>query len=119
MPLRWPRACASNRQKCSGLSRTARPSRHPPPPALLHSAGAPKRPAGAAPRFSGERRPGSVGLPLPGVSVRLLNEEGQAAADGETGELFLKGPNIFAGYWRRPEATAAAFRDGYFKTGDL
>ena len=69
--------------------------------------------------YRGERRPGSVGLPLPGVSVRLLNEEGQPAADGETGELFLKGPNIFAGYWRRPEATEAAFRDGYFKTGDL
>jgi malonyl-CoA/methylmalonyl-CoA synthetase len=69
--------------------------------------------------YEGERRPGSVGLPLPGVSVRLLNEAGQPAADGETGELFLKGPNIFAGYWRRPEATEAAFRDGYFKTGDL
>jgi malonyl-CoA/methylmalonyl-CoA synthetase len=69
--------------------------------------------------YEGERRPGSVGLPLPGVSVRLLNEEGRPAADGETGELFLKGANIFAGYWRRPEATEAAFRDGYFKTGDL
>ncbi len=69
--------------------------------------------------YTGERRPGSVGLPLPGVSVRLLNEQGQPAADGETGELYLKGPNIFAGYWRRPDATAAAFLDGYFKTGDL
>jgi malonyl-CoA/methylmalonyl-CoA synthetase len=69
--------------------------------------------------YTGERRPGSVGLPLPGVSVRLLNEAGEPAADGETGELFFKGPNIFAGYWRRPEATQAAFRDGYFKTGDL
>ena len=69
--------------------------------------------------YTGERRPGSVGLPLPGVSVRLLNEGGQPAADGETGELYLKGPNIFAGYWRRPDATAAAFLDGYFKTGDL
>ena len=69
--------------------------------------------------YVGERRPGSVGLPLPGVSVRLLKEDGQPATDGETGELYLKGPNVFAGYWRRPEATAAAFRDGYFKTGDL
>ncbi len=69
--------------------------------------------------YAGERRPGSVGLPLPGVSVRLLNEAGEPAADGETGEIYLKGSNIFAGYWRRPEATAAAFRDGYFRTGDL
>ena len=69
--------------------------------------------------YIGERRPGSVGLPLPGVSVRVLNNEGQPAADGETGELYLKGSNIFAGYWRRPEATQAAFHDGYFRTGDL
>ena len=68
--------------------------------------------------YAGERRPGSVGLPLPGVSVRLLNAEGQTVAD-ETGEVYLKGPNIFAGYWRRDDATQAAFRDGYFRTGDL
>jgi len=69
--------------------------------------------------YRGERRPGSIGLPLPGVSVRLLDPDGRPVADGETGELFLKGPNIFAGYWRRDEATRAAFRDGYFRTGDL
>ena len=69
--------------------------------------------------YTGERRPGSVGLPLPGVSVRLLNNDGEPVADSETGELFLKGSNIFAGYWRRPEATQAAFADGYFRTGDL
>jgi malonyl-CoA/methylmalonyl-CoA synthetase len=69
--------------------------------------------------YAGERRPGSVGLPLPGVSVRNLNEGGEPVPDGETGELYLRGSNVFSGYWRRPEATAAAFRDGWFRTGDL
>jgi malonyl-CoA/methylmalonyl-CoA synthetase len=69
--------------------------------------------------YTGERRPGSVGLPLPGVSIRLLNSDLQPAADGETGELYLKGPNIFAGYWRREQATRDAFTDGWFRTGDL
>jgi malonyl-CoA/methylmalonyl-CoA synthetase len=69
--------------------------------------------------YVGERRPGSVGLPLPGVSVRLLDPEGRAVADDEVGEVHLKGPNIFAGYWRRDEATHAAFVDGYFRTGDI
>ena len=58
--------------------------------------------------YWGERRPGTVGLPLPGVSVKLVD-----------GEIHLKGPNVFAGYWRRPEATRDAFRDGWFRTGDL
>jgi malonyl-CoA/methylmalonyl-CoA synthetase len=58
--------------------------------------------------YVGERRAGSVGLPLPGVSVRLVD-----------GEIQLKGPNVFAGYWRRPDATTDAFCDGWFKTGDL
>ena len=69
--------------------------------------------------YEGERRPGTVGFPLPGVSVRLLNHELQAVGDGETGELYLRGPNVFAGYWKRPDATRDAFVDGYFKTGDL
>jgi malonyl-CoA/methylmalonyl-CoA synthetase len=69
--------------------------------------------------YIGERRPGSVGLPLPGVSVRLLDPEGRPVADGEVGEVHLKGPNIFAGYWRRDDATRAAFVDGYFRTGDI
>ena len=59
--------------------------------------------------YVGERRAGTVGFPLPGVQVRI-----------EDGELFVRGPNVFAGYWRRPEATAAAFTaDGFFRTGDL
>ena len=69
--------------------------------------------------YIGERRPGSVGFPLPGVSVQLLDPDGRPVADGETGEVFLKGPNVFPGYWRRDDATRAAFYNGYFRTGDL
>jgi malonyl-CoA/methylmalonyl-CoA synthetase len=69
--------------------------------------------------YAGERRPGSVGFPLPGVSVRILDGEGKDVPDGQTGEVYLKGPNVFAGYWRREEATKAAFLDGWFKTGDI
>jgi malonyl-CoA/methylmalonyl-CoA synthetase len=49
----------------------------------------------------------------------LLDAESRPVADSETGEVYLRGPNIFAGYWRRDEATKASFVDGYFKTGDL
>ncbi len=69
--------------------------------------------------YLGERRPGSVGLPLPGVSVRNLDPDGNPVGDGETGELYLRGSNVFSGYWRRPDATSAAFRDGWFRTGDI
>ncbi len=69
--------------------------------------------------YTGERRAGSVGLPLPGVSVRLLDADGRPVADRETGEIYLQGPNVFHGYWRREEDTRAAFAGGYFRTGDL
>ena len=69
--------------------------------------------------YLGERRAGTVGFPLPGVSVRLVNADGAEVADGETGEIHLRGPNVFAGYWKRPGATRAAFADGWFRTGDL
>jgi malonyl-CoA/methylmalonyl-CoA synthetase len=69
--------------------------------------------------YAGERRAGTVGLPLPGISVRLLREDGTPAADGDTGELYIHGPNVCAGYWRREEATRSAFSGGYFRTGDL
>jgi malonyl-CoA/methylmalonyl-CoA synthetase len=70
----------------------------------------------------GVRRPGRVGLPLPGVDVRLIDDDGQelGASDGETmGEIVVRGPNLFTGYLNRPEATAEALRGGWFHTGDL
>jgi malonyl-CoA/methylmalonyl-CoA synthetase len=73
-------------------------------------------------RASGERIPGYVGLPLPGVELRLVDDDGVPfeASDGETiGEIQLRGPNLFTGYLNRPDATAEAFRDGWFQTGDL
>lgn len=69
--------------------------------------------------YAGERRAGTVGLPLPGISVRLLGGDGSSVAEGETGEVYLRGPNVFLGYWRREEATRNAFADGFFRTGDL
>ncbi|MFN0101768.1 MAG: class I adenylate-forming enzyme family protein [Bryobacteraceae bacterium] len=69
--------------------------------------------------YIGERRPGSVGLPLPGVAVQNLDPDGNPVPDGAAGELHLRGPNLFAGYWRNPSATAAAHRDGWFRTGDI
>ncbi len=69
--------------------------------------------------YLGERRPGSVGFPMPGVSIQVRSPEGEVLPDGQTGELYVRGPNIFAGYWKREEATRAAFSDGYFRTGDI
>ncbi|MGW9028355.1 acyl-CoA synthetase [Streptomyces sp. NPDC055722] len=74
-------------------------------------------------RADGEARPGTVGVPLPGVELRLVEEDGSpiAAYDGETvGEIQVRGPNLFTGYLNRPDATAAAFTaDGWFRTGDM
>ena len=71
--------------------------------------------------LSGKRRLGSVGLPLAGVQVRILNpEDGNVLSQGEIGEVQLRGQNVFKGYWKQPQKTADAFTpDGWFKTGDL
>jgi long-chain acyl-CoA synthetase len=66
-----------------------------------------------------EARPGSIGLPLPGVEIRLVDERGAEVEEGDPGEIVIRGPNVFAGYWRRPDETAAAFRDGWLRTGDV
>ena len=69
--------------------------------------------------LDGDRVPGSVGYPLPEVEVRLRTPEGDPVEDGGVGVLEVRGPNVFAGYWRMPERTASEFRDGWFVTGDL
>jgi malonyl-CoA/methylmalonyl-CoA synthetase len=70
-------------------------------------------------RLRGPRRPGSVGVPLPGVELRVVDARGVEAPAGTEGEVEVRGPNVFSGYWGRPDATAAAFVDGWFRTGDL
>lgn len=66
--------------------------------------------------YIGERRPGTVGFPLPGIAVRIIDADGR---DADEGELLVRGPTVFAGYWRRPDASATAFTDGWFRTGDI
>ncbi|MBB3773826.1 malonyl-CoA/methylmalonyl-CoA synthetase [Angulomicrobium tetraedrale] len=70
--------------------------------------------------YDGERIAGTVGFPLPGVELRVVSpESGEALGAGEIGMIEVKGPNVFKGYWRLPEKTAAEFHDGWFVTGDL
>lgn len=69
--------------------------------------------------LEGERRPGFVGSPLPGVEARLVDENEEPVARGTPGHIQIRGPAVFAEYWRRPEETAEAFtQDGWFRTGD-
>ncbi|MBK9443477.1 MAG: malonyl-CoA synthase [Comamonadaceae bacterium] len=70
--------------------------------------------------YAGERRGGTVGPALPGVALRVVNDQGQVLTAGEIGGIEVKGPNVFGGYWRMPEKTAQEFTpDGFFKTGDV
>ena len=66
-----------------------------------------------------ERRPGFVGAPLPHVEARLVDESGQPVPPGTPGEIEVRGATVFLEYWRRPDETAAAFRDAWFRTGDV
>jgi malonyl-CoA/methylmalonyl-CoA synthetase len=70
--------------------------------------------------YEGERRPGSVGFPFPGVELRLVDAEGHDVdLDGAQGEVVVRGPAVFAGYWQRPSATVDSLRGGWFSTGDV
>jgi len=75
--------------------------------------------------LGGPRLPGTVGVPLPGVEARLVDPQGRPVADGEEGEIEVRGPNVFSGYFRSPEKSAASFRadpagrSPWFRTGDL
>ena len=70
--------------------------------------------------YDGERKPGTVGLPLPGVDLRLADADGNPVPQGEPGGIEVRGPNLFKGYWQMPEKTAADMRpDGWFITGDI
>lgn len=67
----------------------------------------------------GTRKPGSIGIPVPGTEVRLVDDAGAPVAQGEPGELTARGPQVMQGYWQQPEATAEALRDGWLYTGDV
>jgi len=70
--------------------------------------------------YNGERLAGTVGFPLPGVNARVADENGQEVSRGDVGVLEITGPNLFKGYWRKPDKTAEEFRaDGFFITGDM
>lgn len=70
--------------------------------------------------YDGERLPGTVGQPLPGVDLRLKSEQGDIVnADGEPGEIQVRGPAVFCEYWNRPEITEKSFDQGWFRTGDV
>jgi malonyl-CoA/methylmalonyl-CoA synthetase len=68
--------------------------------------------------YRGSRVPGTVGSPLPGVEVRLVNEAGAPVAPGIAGEIEVRGANVFVEFWGKPDATREAFRGGWFRTGD-
>ena len=66
-----------------------------------------------------ERKAGSIGTPIAGVEMKVVDDDGHEVAQGEIGEILIKGHNVMKGYWRQPEATADSIKDGWFATGDL
>ena len=76
-------------------------------------------PTVASNRMTAKPRPGSIGMPLPEIELRVVDEEGKDVEVGDPGEIIVRGPNVFQGYWNRPDETERAFTDGWFRTGDI
>lgn len=76
-------------------------------------------PAVTSTAVGGEARPGSIGLPLPGVDVQLVDERGEIVEEGDPGEVLVHGPNVFSGYWGRPGAEEDIFEGDWLRTGDI
>jgi malonyl-CoA/methylmalonyl-CoA synthetase len=88
--------------------------------AILERYGMTETSMNASNPYDGERIAGTVGFPLPGIQIRIADPTGNALPRGEIGIIEIKGPNVFKGYWRKPEQTASEFRtDGFFISGDL
>ena len=66
-----------------------------------------------------ERKPGSIGTPIEGVEMKVVDEDGKEVAQGEVGEIVIKGHNVMKGYWKKPDATAESIKDGWFYSGDM
>ncbi len=66
-----------------------------------------------------ERKPGSIGTPIEGVEMKVVDDDGNEVAQGEVGEIVIKGHNVMKGYWNRPDATADSIRDSWFHSGDM
>ncbi|MCW2283959.1 malonyl-CoA/methylmalonyl-CoA synthetase [Rhodoblastus acidophilus] len=118
-------ACQNMRLFVSGsaplLAETHRAFREKTGHAILERYGMTETNMNTSNPYDGDRVAGTVGFPLPGVSLRVVDPDtGEDVSDGEIGMIEVKGPNVFRGYWQMPEKTAAEFRpDGFFITGDL
>ncbi len=76
-------------------------------------------PALTSTAVGGVAKPGSIGRPLPNVEIRLLDEEGDEVEEGDPGEVVVRGPNVFKGYWNKPDETSRVLKDGWFYSGDV
>jgi len=123
-PQFGPESCRSMRLFVSGssplLAETFDAFRARTGHAILERYGMTETGMNTANPLGGERIPGTVGPPLPGVSVRVVDADERPCGTGVVGGIEVKGPNVFRGYWRMPEKTREAFSaDGYFRTGDM